>query len=216
MSESETDSSSENYVYRTTLRSEYSSDSSNEDVQSIESTENNENDESSEHMDTDSEYDSETEEMIERIYFHEQDFLDSEKEHEHYYIGYNKVSTDKQYILYANAVTPTTFFRFSINHIQYYLHEYSIFVTKPNIDIMKLFILDDHTYTVVIKTFWLRIIQRHWKKIYSQRKYCLKRRKQIKTLMHFECNGRYPPDCDFMPNLYGMLSSYTPKSVNTK
>lgn len=210
MSESETDSSSDNHVYRNRLSSEYSSDSSNEDVQSIESTE------SSENIDTTSEYDSETEEMLDRIYFHEQDFLDSEKEHEQYYIGYNKVSNDKQYILYANAVTPTTFFRFSINHILCYLHEYSIFVTKPNIDIMKLFILDDFTYTVVIKTFWLRIIQRHWKKIYSQRKYCLKRRKQIKTLMHFERNGRYPSDCDFMPSLYGMLSSYTSKNVNTK
>ena len=157
------------------------------------------------------EYDSETEEMIERIYFHEQDFLDSEKEDKLYYIGNNKISNDKQYILYANAVTPTTFFRFNINHIQSYLLDYSIFVTKPNIDIMQLFILDDYTYTVVIKTHWLRIIQRHWKTIYSQRKYCLNKRKQIRTLMYFERNGRYPYDCDFMPGLYGMLSAYTPK-----
>ena len=109
-------------------------------------------------------YDSETEEMIERIYFHEQDFLDSEKENKHYYIGNNKISDNKQYILYANSVTPNTFFRFNINHIQSYLLDYSIFVTSPNIDIMQLFILDDYTYTVVIKTYWLRIIQRHWKK----------------------------------------------------
>ena len=154
------------------------------------------------------EYDSETEEMIERIYFHEQDFLDSEKVNKHYYIGNNKISNDKQYILYANSVTSTTFFRFNINHIQYYLLDYSIFVTKPNIDIMQLFILDDYTYTVVIKTHWLRIIQRHWKKIYSQRKYCISRRKQIKTIMDFERKGRYPCDCDIMPGLPGMLMSY--------
>jgi len=205
MSESETDSSSDNHVYRNRLSSEYSSDSSNEDIQSIESTE------SSENIDTTSEYDSETEEMLERIYFHEQDFLDSEKVNKHYYIGNNKISNDKQYILYANSVTSTTFFRFNINHIQSYLLDYSIFVTKPNIDIMQLFILDDYTYTVVIKTHWLRIIQRHWKTIYSQRKYCLNKRKQIRTLMYFERNGRYPYDCDFMPGLPGMLSAYTPK-----
>ena len=208
MSDSETDSSLQdtyhNIEFTETSSSDYLSDSS----------EDSEPGEMMEHILSlvpFTEYDSETEEMIERIYFHEQDFLDSEKVNKHYYIGNNKISNDKQYILYANSVTSTTFFRFNINHIQSYLLDYSIFVTKPNIDIMQLFILDDYTYTVVIKTHWLRIIQRHWKTIYSQRKYCLNKRKQIRTLMYFERNGRYPYDCDFMPGLYGMLSAYTPK-----
>ena len=203
MSDYETDYSLQdtydNIEFTESSSSDYLSESSEEDNENIES------------MESDTEYDSETEEMIERIYFHEQDFLDSEKEDKLYYIGNNKISNDKQYILYANAVTPITFFRFNINHIQSYLLDYSIFVTNPNIDIMKLYILDDHTYTVVIKTHWLMIIQRHWKKIYSQRKYCLNKRKQIKTIMYFERNGMYPYDCDIMPSLYGMLSSYTPK-----
>ena len=183
-----------------TSSSEYSSsDSDTEDSQSIES------DESTE---SGTEYDSETEEMVDRIYFHEEDFLDSEKEDKHYYIGNSLVSQDKLYILYANAVTPTTFFRFDINHVKSYLHDYSIFATNSNIDIMKLFILDDHTHTVVIKTYWLKIIQRHWKKIYSQRKYCISRRRQIKTMMYVERNGMYPYDCHSMPGLQGMLMSY--------
>ena len=186
-----------------TSSSEYpSSDSDSEDSQSIEINDS---------MESDTEYDSETEEMIDRIYFHEEDFLDSEKEDKHYYIGNSRVSQDKLYILYANAVTPTTFFRFDINHVKSYLHDYSIFVTNSNIDIMKLFILDDHTYTVVIKTYWLKIIQRHWKKIYSQRKYCISRRRQIKTMMYVERNGMYPYDCHSMPGLQGMLSGYTTK-----
>ena len=183
-----------------TSSSEYpSSDSDSEDSQSIEINDS---------MESDTEYDSETEEMIDRIYFHEEDFLDSEKEDKHYYIGNSWVSQDKLYILYANAVTPTTFFRFDINHVKSYLHDYSIFPTNSNIDIMKLFILDDHTYTVVIKTYWLKIIQRHWKKVYSQRKYCISRRRQIKTMMYVERNGMYPYDCHSMPGLQGMLMSY--------
>lgn len=186
-----------------TSSSEYpSSDSDSEDSQSIESDES---------MESGTEYDSETEEMVDRIYFHEEDFLDSEKEDKHYYIGNSLVSQDKLYILYANAVTPTTFFRFDINHVKSYLHDYSIFATNSNIDIMKLFILDDHTHTVVIKTYWLKIIQRHWKKIYSQRKYCISRRRQIKTMMYVERNGMYPYDCHSMPGLQGMLSGYTTK-----
>lgn len=207
MSGSDTDSSSHDMIdISETSSSEYLSDSS-EDSQSIESIE------SIESMESATEYDSETEEMVERIYFHEQDFLDSEKEDMRYYIGNSKVSSDKLYILYANAVTPTTFFRFNITHIQSYLHDYSIFVTNSNIDIMKLAILDDHTYTVVIKTYWLKIIQRHWKKVYSQRKYCISRRRQIKTMMYVERNGRYPYDCHSMPDLHGMLMVYNTKSL---
>ena len=201
MSDYDTDPSLHNMIdISETSSSEYpSSDSDSEDSQSIES------------MESGTEYDSETEEMVDRIYFHEEDFLDSEKEDNHYYIGNSRVSQDKLYILYANAVTPTTFFRFDINHVKSYLHDYSIFVTNSNIDIMKLFILDDHTYTVVIKTYWLKIIQRHWKKIFSQRKYCISRRRQIKTMMYVERNGMYPYDCHSMPGLQGMLISYNKK-----
>jgi len=201
MSDSDTDPSLQSIIdVSESSSSEYpSSDDSEEDAESIDS------------MESDTEYDSETEEMIDRIYFHEEDFLDSEKEDKHYYIGNSRVSQDKLYILYANAVTPTTFFRFDINHVKSYLHDYSIFATNSNIDIMKLFILDDHTYTVVIKTYWLKIIQRHWKKIYSQRKYCISRRRQIKTMMYVERNGMYPYDCYSMPGLQGMLMSYNKK-----
>ena len=201
MSDSDTDPSLQSIIdVSESSSSEYpSSDDSEEDAESIDS------------MESDTEYDSETEEMIDRIYFHEEDFLDSEKEDKHYYIGNSRVSQDKLYILYANAVTPTTFFRFDINHVKSYLHDYSIFVTNSNIDIMKLCILDDHTYTVVIKTYWLKMIQRHWKKIYSQRKYCINRRRQIKTMMYVERNGMYPYDCYSMPGLQGMLMSYNKK-----
>ena len=201
MSDSDTDPSLQSIIdVSESSSSEYpSSDDSEEDAESIDS------------MESDTEYDSETEEMIDRIYFHEEDFLDSEKEDKHYYIGNSWVSQDKLYILYANAVTPTTFFRFDINHVKSYLHDYSIFPTNSNIDIMKLFILDDHTHTVVIKTYWLKIIQRHWKKIYSQRKYCISRRRQIKTMMYVERNGMYPYDCYSMPGLQGMLMSYNKK-----
>jgi hypothetical protein len=165
--------------------------------------------ESSSDEDNSMEYDSETEEMIERIYFHEQEFLDSEKEDSHYYIGNNRVSYDKQYILYANSITPTTFFQFNIQHLLSYLLDYSIFPTLPNIDIMQLSILDDSTYTVVLKTYWLRLIQRHWKKTYTQRKDALNKRRNIRTIRYFEIHGRYPDNSYNIPHLQGMLCCYS-------
>lgn len=158
--------------------------------------------------DVDMNYDSEIEDIIEDIYFHEEQFLDSEKVNDHYYIGINKISNDKTDILYANSVTTASFFRYDIPHIAYYLQEYSIFRCNSNIDIMKLHILDDHTYTVVLKTFWLRIIQRHWKNIYSRRKLAIKKRTHIQSRMYFEKHGRYPDNSYIIPTIHGMLVSY--------
>ena len=66
MSDYETDYSLQdtydNIEFTESSSSDYLSESSEEDNESIES------------MESDTEYDSETEEMIERIYFHEQDF----------------------------------------------------------------------------------------------------------------------------------------------
>ena len=84
--------------------------------------------------DVDMNYDSEIEDIIEDIYFHEEQFLDSEKVNDHYYIGINKISNDKTDILYANSVTTASFFRYDIPHIAYYLQEYSIFRCNSNID----------------------------------------------------------------------------------
>jgi hypothetical protein len=161
--------------------------------------------------DINSNYDDEIEDIIEDIYFHEEQFLDSEKQNNHYYIGINKVSRDNNYILYANSITIPSFFRYNIKHVGLYLQEYSIFRCNSNIDIMKLFILDDHTYTVVLKTHWLRIIQRHWKNIYSQRKLTIKKRKQLQARMYFEKHGRYPDNSYIIPTIHGMLVSYNTK-----
>lgn len=158
--------------------------------------------------DVDSNYDSDIEHMIEDIYFHEEEFLNSEKVDNHYYIGINKISHDKQYILYANAITVPTFFRYNISHVTEYLQEYSIFACSSNIDIMKLSILDDYTYSVILKTYWLRIIQRHWKKIYSQRLAAIKKRTQLQARMYFEIHGRYPDNSYIIPTIHGMLVSY--------
>jgi len=158
--------------------------------------------------DVDSNYDSDDENMIEDIYFHEEEFLNSEKVDNHYYIGINKVSHDKQYILYANAITNHTFFRYDIKHVTHYLQEYSIFACPSNIVIMKLQILDDYTYSVVLKTYWLRIIQRHWKKIYSQQLAAIKKRRQLHARMYFEKHGKYPDNSYIIPSIHGMLVSY--------
>ena len=159
---------------------------------------------SDEEIETDDEH--EDEYVIDNIYEEERDFLDAEKQEGHYYIGICSYLYD---LLFANAMRPKTFFRYSSAHALSYLQLYSIFrVRKPTIDIMQLTILPDSTYVAVVKTHWLRIVQRTWKKIYKMRKDVVNKRMKIDVMRLFETTGRYPNDATYIPTLKGMLSVY--------
>ena len=59
----------------------------------------------------------------------------------------------------------------------------------------------------IIKTIWIKLIQRTWKKIYALRKDTIKKRCKIESLTFREINGRWPNDCIYFPRLNGMISS---------
>lgn len=58
----------------------------------------------------------------------------------------------------------------------------------------------------IIKTFWIKLIQRKWKNIYKERKMCISRRCNLNALKYKEIYGRWPYDCLIYPSLKGMLS----------
>jgi len=57
----------------------------------------------------------------------------------------------------------------------------------------------------IIKTFWIKIIQRTWKNIILERKKIIKLRCNLKSIMHREINGKWPNNCLYLPSLKGML-----------
>lgn len=107
---------------------------------------------------------------IRQIYNDEREFLDSEKEDNKYYIGVCKYYPQENYIIMLCTVSPMTFIKYSTPKVRTYLKNYSIttFHNQPKINIMKLSIHMDGTYRVVIKTHWLRLVQRHWKRAYRE------------------------------------------------
>ena len=161
---------------------------------------------SDEEIYTDDEH--EDEYIIDNIYRDESDYLDTEKQDGHYYIGVaGRISNAE--ILYANSIRPQAFFKYSYAHSLSYLQLYSIFrLRRPSIDIMKLSILDDSTHIVILKTHWLRIVQRTWRKIYNERKVVLKKRMMPETRLLLEISGRYPQYASYMPTIKGMLNAY--------
>ena len=191
----------------------------------IEYTDSTESTESTELIETDSEYEYEEyapdmENIFDMIYYDDFEFLDMVKQHNHYYLGlYDYISRNMELLL-GTTVSPRIFYKYPYNNVSRYLHAYSMIRNKfstKNIHIMQLKILETqltttylhHTFTVIIKTFWIRLIQRHWKKIYRIRMEFILLRKRLKNQRYFELNGRYEIGSNTLPpSLYGMLSIY--------
>jgi hypothetical protein len=66
--------------------------------------------------------------------------------------------------------------------------------------------LHTHEQIVIIKTIWLKIIQRKWKKVFAERKRLLKERCLPGALYSRMMTGKWPAHCLVLPGLNGMLS----------
>ena len=161
-------------------------------------------------MDSDS--DSENEDLLDTLFqehHEEMDFLDSLKENDKYYIGLCKLMRPRNYYLLLSAVSNHLFFQYPASTIQRYLQMTSIiYLVNPTIDILKLQVLPDQTFTVIKKTFWIRIIQRYWRSVLRERNDIMRKRGSIPAQRHFELYGHYPNGLRYLPGLCGMLRNY--------
>lgn len=156
-------------------------------------------------IDSDNEYDE-----INRIDY--QHFY-AEKTHGNYYIGICDKELYADIILMGSTVSPNVYFNYSNRTLIHYLYYYSgnycgLDPRKLKVDIMKLHIRENGTYTVIIKTFWIKIIQRIWKKIFKQRKSVIIERTKVHSLKIRECNGKWPIKIQYLPSLYGLISNH--------
>jgi hypothetical protein len=139
----------------------------------------------------------------------EMEFLDSSKENKKYYLGASKLIRPDNYFIMTCVVSNRLFFQNPWWVTQRYMEAMSvIYIHKPMVDIMKLEILSDETYAVVKKTYWLRLMQRHWRNVLKERTAIRLKRGSIVARRHFEIHGRYPYGLNSLPCLSGMLRSY--------
>tara|TARA_B100001173_G_C16016015_1_gene559773 strand:+ start:1787 stop:2377 length:591 start_codon:yes stop_codon:yes gene_type:complete len=104
--------------------------------------------------------------------------------------------------LYLAGISADGFLNYDINDVRTYLHEYSLsYVHQPTIHILKLCIQYDGTCNVIIKTFWLKIIQRKWKKIYKEKQEYIKKMRNPMNLFAREIGRSF-----YCPSLYGMIT----------
>lgn len=147
----------------------------------------------------------------ERIYFYEINFIDSEKENDKYYLGLPCLTPDS--FILNTAISVSSFFRFSYKNVLQYLKEYSIFRNKRfdarqtlDMEVMQLSLTNENVYRVVLKTFWIRLIQRTWKRIYQERCAVVKKRKSVVAQLYRQVHGKYPIGLNYLPSIHGMLT----------
>jgi hypothetical protein len=57
----------------------------------------------------------------------------------------------------------------------------------------------------IIKTFWIKIIQRTWKNILKKKQEIINKRMKFTSIFHREQRGKWAKDCLILPGLKGML-----------
>jgi hypothetical protein len=125
----------------------------------------------------------------------------------------------KTYVI-ASTIRADTFYANTHNNLIFYLYHNSIAqIKRPRIEIMKLHITnqgrtldnnpfdlsnyDMEIYEVVLKTVWLKIIQRRWKTVYANRMAWCKAHTNASYLHNRSIHGQYETN-PFQ--LKGMLS----------
>ena len=89
-----------------------------------------------------------------------------------------------------------------------YITNYRSIIKKSNYikpEIGEVYYLRGDECVCVIKTFWLKIIQRSWKKIFKIRQQMIKRRFRPDSILHMQITGKWPEECIYMPSIRGML-----------
>lgn len=133
---------------------------------------------------------------------------------------YEEDKIDKQYflgsccyfqgsgLLLSSCIKSTTFYKYTLDIILLYLKISSVYyVENPKIDIIQLRIIGE-SYTAIKKTYWLRIIQKHWKKTFKERTRIIHKRGSPQNQNYRSINGFYPENIKRIPTIKGLLHMY--------
>ena len=146
--------------------------------------------------------------IVDNIYQDDKDHLDSDKRDGCYYVGIYKHISSSGNMLYVNSVSGNVFTQYPYDKIRDYLYYYSIMLHRcSEVEIMQLYIRKE-VYYVVVKTFWLRIIQRTWKRKYQDYKERQQQKMLPQNIRYREINGKYPKNLEYLPTIRGMLARY--------
>ena len=85
------------------------------------------------------------------------------------------------------------------------INEFKVDSNTLNLEISECICLPSQHCISIIKTFWIKLIQRKWKNICKERKICISRRCNPISILYREIHGNWPIDCYSYSKLNGML-----------
>jgi hypothetical protein len=89
------------------------------------------------------------------------------------------------------------------------IRNYHNIISLPNYikpEIAECFELPTGEHIAIIKTMWIKFIQRKWKIVYAARQHIIKCRSCPSSLSIRQTTGKWPKNCMYLPRLKGMLS----------
>jgi hypothetical protein len=142
-------------------------------------------------------------------------FQDREPRINAYYIGSYVYLPGR--IVFGSAISVEAFFRYTHDKLYHFLVGYHLTPSPEHaVHIVKLVGIGEdnitlgnvyfHNLPIVVKTYWIRIIQRTWKRVYREKTRVIQKRKSIQAIRMFEETGQYPAGIRNMPGIRGMLS----------
>uniref|UniRef100_A0A6C0I475 Uncharacterized protein n=1 Tax=viral metagenome TaxID=1070528 RepID=A0A6C0I475_9ZZZZ len=141
--------------------------------------------------------------LYDEIFQDDQDFLYEDRMDGSYYLGMQFYMTERV-ILLVNTISPRVYLKYKHEDILGYLRDYSMYpMGEPHVNIIKLHILPDLSYSAINKTYWLRLVQRHWRN-------SLQKRLQVwKTSAFLRLRELGKTSCNKNNMLRGLMSIYT-------
>jgi hypothetical protein len=152
--------------------------------------------------DYDSESDAE-DTVSDAIFEMDEDFMDAEKFDEAYYIGLPGYLARQNQLLLMNSISPDAFFKYDHANVLKYLVEYSTSrVHNPNVHILQVHVDQHQAYNVTIKTFWLKLVQRAWKRVFRERQEVINQNKNPRFIHNRSLGNTSQPK---LPSIRGLL-----------
>lgn len=137
------------------------------------------------------------------------------------------LSIFNHYTKYSQREYINRIYLHQINHLKHeFIKNYKNIVLRPyylSPQIAKIVRLSGDEDVAILKTFWIRCIQRCWKNLYRRRKEIISKRKAITSLIYKELHGIWPGNCRLYPQAKGLFwhnsrylsndSSYTSSTI---
>lgn len=150
---------------------------------------------------TDIEYDTDPEdEIYDQIGFDEELLYVNDEEteciHGKYYLSSvlftSRDNVSPEQLLIDKRIDRTIFLKYQYTYIREYIHLYpEEFYLTNQVEIVQV-LIEDGCYTAVIKTFWIKIIQRAWRRTLQKREQWMKifKKNALKKMDSFQRTGK--------------------------